>query len=51
MKDLTIFPMEEWFVKLIDLAEMDKLASLIREKTISTLIGDWKHNYGVKMNI
>lgn len=40
-KDLTIFTMEEWFVKLTDLAEMDKLTSSIREKT-SIFIGDWK---------
>lgn len=32
--------LEEWLVKLRDFAEMDKLTSLIREKTASAFIGD-----------
>ena len=41
-KDSTLPTMEEWLVKLTDFAEMDKLTSLIRERTLSTFIDDWK---------
>lgn len=33
--------LEEWLVKMMELAEMDKLTALIREM-ISTFIADWK---------
>lgn len=41
-KDSTLPSMEKWLVTLVDFAEMDTLISLIREKTPSTFIGDWK---------
>lgn len=36
-KDSILLTMEEWLVKLTDFADMDKLISLIREKTLSTI--------------
>lgn len=33
---------EEWLMKLMKLAELDKLMSLIIEKTVSILMADWK---------
>lgn len=42
-KDSALLTVEEWLVKLTELAEIDKLTSLIREKAISAIsIGDRK---------
>lgn len=35
--------MEEWIVKVTELTEMAKITCLVRVKTISTFIKDWKH--------
>lgn len=39
--DLRLPTVKEWLVKLTDLAEMDKLTSLVREKALFTFISDW----------
>lgn len=39
---IIIFTMEEWMVKMLELAETAKLTSWIRGKPISTFIADWK---------
>ena len=41
-KDSALHTMEEWLVKMMELAEMAKLTSLIREKTITMFTADWK---------
>lgn len=41
-KKLTQCTEEEWLGKLSDLVELNKLASLIREQTLLTFIGDRK---------
>lgn len=40
-KDSGIPTMEEWLVKVTELAEVAKLTSLIRERTITTFISGW----------
>lgn len=34
--------MEKWLLKMVKLAEMAELTTLISEKKISALIADWK---------
>lgn len=41
-KSLTLPTTEEWCVKMLELAEIVKLASLMREQSIIVLIADWK---------
>ena len=41
-KDSIIPTMEEWMVKLMELAEMAKLTALIREKTLTNFMANWK---------
>lgn len=34
--------MEEWMMKMMDIAEMAKLTALIRDQTLSKFNADWK---------
>lgn len=34
--------LEEWRVKMRELGEMTKLTHLVRERTITAIIGDWE---------
>lgn len=45
MENLALPAMEEWLVEMMELAEMAKMTSLIREKTIFTFI---LHTFCVK---
>lgn len=41
-KGSTLSTMEEWLAKMMELREMNKLISLIREKVIFTFMAAWK---------
>lgn len=34
--------MEEWLIKMLELTELAKITSLVREKTIFIFMDDWK---------
>uniref|UniRef100_A0A670Y998 Uncharacterized protein n=1 Tax=Pseudonaja textilis TaxID=8673 RepID=A0A670Y998_PSETE len=42
-KDTSVLIMDEWLQKLMELTEMAKLTTLIKEKNISTFVSTWRH--------